>query len=186
MPRVVIVGQDEALTRLLAAGLKESPAVESCLDVRPGDGQRLDGDAFVVVPGEKRGFPDVESTVLLAAGLRGAGHVVLVSSAAVNEPSHRHPGLVSEERLAGRRTGNALAARWRELEEKVGSVLQGIALTVLRPTALVVPGGRDFWSRLLAGRLAFTVPGFDPTVQLLDAGDFTAAVRGLNRLWRSR
>ncbi len=162
MPRVVTAGQDAALTDLLTAGLPESP----------------DDGVFVVVPDERRGFPDVEGTARLVAGLRGAVHVVLVSSAAVNEPSHRHPGLVSEERLAAARTGNALAARWRELEEKVAAALEDAAvLTVLRPTALVAAGGRSFWSRLLDGKLAFTLPGFDPTLQLLDADDFVAAVR---------
>jgi 1-acyl-sn-glycerol-3-phosphate acyltransferase len=39
-----------------------------------------------------------------------------------------------------------------------------------------VPGGRDFFSRLLARPLALTVPGFDPSIQLLAPDDLARAV----------
>lgn len=108
----------------------------------------------------------------------GVPHLVLVSSAAVHEPSAHHLNMLGEGRLAPRRTGNPLPERWQALEatarERFGG--DGRTLTVLRPSPVVTRGGRDFWSRLVSRRLAVTVPGYDPTLQLLSADDLAAAV----------
>jgi 1-acyl-sn-glycerol-3-phosphate acyltransferase/nucleoside-diphosphate-sugar epimerase len=175
MSNVVVIGPDPALTELLASRLGTARTARDAEDL----GELAAGaDAVVAVPGELRGEPLVDAAACLAEKLRGVPHAVLVSSAAVNEPNAHHPGMVSEERLPALRKGNAVARRWRELEAAFGGALEGspTVLTVLRPAALVVPGGRGWWSRLLAGRVAFTPLGFDPTVQLLSPEELADAV----------
>lgn len=180
MSRVIVAGDDGALTESLAAQLGQSAVAGDCETAGLAALQRSTPDhrVIVLIPGEVRGFPDVETAARAAASLFGAAHLVLISSAAVVEPNAHHPGLVTEERLPGQRLGNALARRWRELEERVRGALDGAAtiLTVLRPAILVIPGSRAAWSRFFTGRVACCVAGFDPTIQLLSAADLAAAV----------
>ena len=76
---------------------------------------------------------------------------------------------------------NSVAAAWRGLEDLARAVGEEreIAVTLLRAAPLTVPGGRDFWSRLLRRRIAFTYPGFDPTLQLLQVDDLAQALATL-------
>jgi 1-acyl-sn-glycerol-3-phosphate acyltransferase len=77
---------------------------------------------------------------------------------------------------------NARARLWLDLEELAERLLggrRGIVLTVLRPAPVPLPGAPDPWSRLLSGRLAVTLPGRDPSLQLLAAEDLVAAIRAV-------
>lgn len=124
---------------------------------------------------------DAESVFELCAELE-VNHLLVVSSAAVDEPSHHHPGYLVEGRRAPRRLGNPIPDLWLELERLARQLFGGRRLTLLRPSAVLVPGGRDFWSRLFRRRWALTLPGFDPTLQLLSADDLA---RALVTLWRA-
>ena len=134
----------------------------------------------------RRGVPDNEDAAAWLGGCNehAVPHVIIVSSAQVFEPDMRHPGLVSEGRGELPPCSHPIAARWRELESLAKRLLDGrnTTLTLLRPTALPVPGGDDYFSRLLHGRLAITLPGHDPSLQLLSlaelAGALVAAIRG--------
>ena len=120
------------------------------------------------------------AAVAAAKGWAAAGleQLILVSSAQANEPSHRHAGMLSEARLRTSKPGNAIAARWLELEERLLRAVEGTAtvITVLRPAALPIPGGRDIFTRRLSGSWAAALPGFNPPLQLLHPEDLAAAV----------
>ncbi|HVT60562.1 MAG TPA: 1-acyl-sn-glycerol-3-phosphate acyltransferase [Thermoanaerobaculia bacterium] len=144
--------------------------------------------------GRRSGCPDLadaeELFLALAApaapadtGVRNAAahrvqHFVLISSAAFVAPAHPHPGHVDE--LAPLpRSGNPIARAWAELERLALGALgasPGLALTVLRPTAVAARDGGDYLARLLGGRLALRLAGFDPSVQLLAPDDLARAV----------
>jgi 1-acyl-sn-glycerol-3-phosphate acyltransferase len=105
--------------------------------------------------------------------------VVLLSSAAACEPSHRHPGHVAESWPAGARAGNAVARAWLALEALAGETLGGSGgrpPVVLRPVAVAAADGGDLLARLAARRLAVRVAGHDPAVQALALDDLAEAV----------
>ena len=208
MSSVAVVGGGDAITETLARRLgARRPGARRPGARRPGERpeaircERLTGaavpverltrdrfEALVYVAaarasdGGPKGMPDLDDAeaVLEACAAADLPHVVLISSAAVHEPSHHHPGVVTEDRLAPLRHGNRIAARWRELEslarETVGK-RNGVVLTILRPVTTPVAGGPgNRVGRLLTGRLALTLPGHDPSVQLLSLGDLSDAV----------
>lgn len=199
--RVVLAGGRGEGTRALAAELAASPGVSACEVLtgppEPGPAGAPAADVVVYAAGWRGrhagdGLPDSEDArrVLAAALRRGARRVVLLSSAAVHEPSHHHPGMVGEERggpgALPARFGNAVSAAWRDLETAARELVVAPAvLTVLRPAPVAYAGARDLVCRRLArgairgpgGRWVATLPGFDPTLQLLGPGDLAAAVR---------
>lgn len=115
-------------------------------------------------------------------------HVIVISSSRVFEPTHMHPGRVGEDYWpalgGGRRPGNELAGRWRELEDLVrrhSESDEGPRWTLLRCAEVPLPGGRDPLSRRLGRRRATVVAGRDPVVQMLSIDDLAAAVRAVVR-----
>ncbi|MCB1056128.1 MAG: 1-acyl-sn-glycerol-3-phosphate acyltransferase [Acidobacteria bacterium] len=117
-----------------------------------------------------------------AAGEAPARRLVLVSSALVHEPSHRHAGHLSEDRLARRPPANRVSRRWRALEAALSEGASSRGLVILRPTFVPVVGGRDAVSRLLSGRSSLAPAGYDPPLQLLELAELadvvTAALAG--------
>ncbi|MDA8018714.1 MAG: 1-acyl-sn-glycerol-3-phosphate acyltransferase [Thermoanaerobaculia bacterium] len=107
--------------------------------------------------------------------------LVVVSSTQVFEPSHRHLAMTPHVALPRVGTRNVVARDWRHLEElaRTASEGRGLHLTLLRPAPVVVAGGGDFWSRLLRRRIAITLPGFDPTLQLLTVDDLARVLTTL-------
>lgn len=185
--RLILVGGDAPLTRRLAERLAVARAATGdATELGALFGRSPPGAAgetrLVYLAGDRRGTgepdPDDARRVAAAAAAAGVGHAVVVSSAAVWEPSHHHPGHVAEEPLAPLRFGDRAAALWRRLEEAVGETLGAVPATVLRPPLVPIAGGRDWASRFLAGRLrlAFPLPGFDPPLQLLDPDDLATAI----------
>ncbi len=182
MARIVIAGEHDALRDLLAASLARNRSIESCLELPAGDDPMpvAEGlDAAVYLPARGGRGPDAAAAAgwcerSAAAGIR---QLILVSSAAINEPSHRQPGHVSEDRLR-KNPANSIARRWLALEQSAREALADTAttLTVLRPAAVPVAGGRDTFSRLFARRVAFTLPGFDPSLQFLSPEDLARAI----------
>jgi 1-acyl-sn-glycerol-3-phosphate acyltransferase len=105
-----------------------------------------------------------------------ASHVILISSAMVYGASHNNPGLMSESRPAQRNGANPVGAGWAEIESLAASALSGKKLTILRTAAVVARGGADYFSQLLEGRVAVTLAGYDPPLQLLSPEDLARAV----------
>ncbi|MFP3940028.1 MAG: 1-acyl-sn-glycerol-3-phosphate acyltransferase [Thermoanaerobaculia bacterium] len=199
--RVVLAGGSGPGTEALAAALAGSPAVSACEVVTGPGGPEPPGASVpevLVYAAACRGrwaadaLPDPEDArrILGAAAERGVRRVVVLSSAAVHEPSHHHPGMIREERSGPAalpaRHGNAVSAAWRELEVAARELVTPPAvLTVLRPAPVVIAGGRDLVCRRLergtlrlpGGPWVATVAGFDPPLQLLAPEDLAAAVR---------
>ncbi|MEA2693697.1 MAG: hypothetical protein QOJ16_3084 [Acidobacteriota bacterium] len=199
MPRkIALVSDPDSLAAALAARLGRSGEVAALPADLAGDAAALAAlaalapDVLVYRPRrdrrDGRGGPDLD----LAAGVLGAlaAHVsgtsstsstaawparlVLLSSAEVYEPSYENPGLTPEPPALFPRRLGPLARSWAELEERAAAL--GGRLTILRPAAVAAPDSPDFLSRLLRRRLAFSLPGFDPSIQLLDPADLAEAV----------
>ncbi len=183
MSRIVIAGGRDALTDRLAESLARGRGIESRGVLEAGGDHRslADGPGAVVYQAERggRAGPDSGAAAAFCERAAGAGirQLILLSSAAVNEPSNHHPGFTAEDRLR-KNPENQVARRWLALEQQARGALAGsaVTLTILRPAAVPVAGGRDAFSRLFAGRLAFTPPGFDPSLQLLSPEDLARAI----------
>lgn len=201
MSPVAVVGGGDAITEALARRLSANDAtsdeVTRC-EVLAGSevsAERLTRDGFESLvyvaaargpDGSPDGLPNLDDAgaVFAACAAAAVRHVVVISSAAVHEPSHHHPGVVTEDRLAPLRHGNRIAARWRELETRAAETVgewDGVVLTVLRPVTTALAGApsravNHRVGRLLTGRLALTLPGHDPSVQLLSLDDLAEAV----------
>jgi len=135
-------------------------------------------EAAVVVPRRERGRPPAGSAEVFAAlAASPVGRVVALSSTEAYEPHHHHLGMVGEGSTL-RPGANPISAAWRRFEADAAEAFAAEPgrLTVLRAAPVPRPGGGDFASRLLAGRVAPAVPGFDPVLQLLSLPDLGAAV----------
>lgn len=173
------------------------PGTDALLDHLLDDVRRLDGPAEEV-PGALDGAAalvyaaaarasdprrpanlDDARAVLAAAVAAKVPRIVLLSSTEILPPTHHHLGLVTEARAQPRPGGNRWSDGWRALEELAADVVgegSGSRLTILRAAPMPIPGGRDFFSRLLGRRLASTVPGFDPSIQFLAPEDLAEAL----------
>lgn len=164
------------------AGWLDGPAVDRGLAVAmpalPPAPDSQDVVLYAMSPG-RRGEPDLEHALALLAVLqeRPPAHLLLLSSAAVYVPTPRHPGLAAESFQSADRTSNPIARAWRELEEAARDLQAAVPkVTILRPAILPRRRGRDFFSRLLAGRCAVVLPGYDPPLQFLSLSDLTRAI----------
>ncbi len=180
---IAIVGGPRELVDRLAEGLRGDTGVSvsrwAARGFDPPAGEaRLDTLIYAGACGRHERATLAAPTVFDWCARQEVGHLVVLSSAAVNEPSAHNAGLLTEDRPAPRRTGNPLPDRWRALESAARAAVEGspTKLTILRPAALPLKRGKDLISRLLAGRLAFTLPGYDPTLQLLGLDDLVTAV----------
>jgi 1-acyl-sn-glycerol-3-phosphate acyltransferase len=187
--RIALVADPDGVTAALAARLAQLPQVEEVATFAAEPGALPESPAEVVVyrprrerreRRDRRGGPDLALAEGVFAALSTARprRVVLLSSAQVVEPSHEHPGLTPEPpALAPHRLG-PLAKSWAELEERAlaATTAVGSELVILRPTAVVAPDSPDFLARRLARRPAFSLPGLDPSIQLLDPADLAEAV----------
>jgi 1-acyl-sn-glycerol-3-phosphate acyltransferase/nucleoside-diphosphate-sugar epimerase len=111
--------------------------------------------------------------------------VLLVSSAAVYGARPQNPGFIAESRPPSQNgknwygAMNRIAEQWMALEALAAGHLgdrQQVKLTILRPTTVLTAGGRDYFSRLFSGHVAFTLVGHDPSLQLLRPDDLAEAV----------
>lgn len=110
----------------------------------------------------------------------GLDHVIVISSAAINEPTYRHAGCVSEEKLGTRRANNRIAASWWDLEKLAKEILgkgSQVRLTLLRPTWVARRQGKETLTNLFFGRFSMPLAGHDPTIQILSMTDLVRAVR---------
>jgi 1-acyl-sn-glycerol-3-phosphate acyltransferase/nucleoside-diphosphate-sugar epimerase len=168
---MLLLGPHDSVTAAIAARLATGGEVVR----EPREGV----DVAIYRPrlrGRKLALPDLEEAEarLRACAAARPAKLVLISSAAVHAPRHDHPGHVKEAlRTASR---NPVSQAWSELEELAERLLPPESLTILRPVAVLARDSPDYLSRLLHGRLAFTLPGHDPTIQLLSPANLADAV----------
>lgn len=106
-------------------------------------------------------------------------HLIVVSSAEVYGSRVHNPGLIPESQSLTYGHTNAIALGWSVFETAVTEVVAAwpeMALTILRPAAILVAGGTDYFTGLLSGRVAFTLVGHDPTLQWLHPDDLAGAI----------
>jgi 1-acyl-sn-glycerol-3-phosphate acyltransferase/nucleoside-diphosphate-sugar epimerase len=153
--------------------------VDACL-------QQRGIEAVVYFAADATCEPDADAATPVWAACRRAGvrSVVLVSSAAAYGASAENPGLMQEARAVPCGPGPDIKNAWRRLERAARRHFQDSAtvLTILRPAATAAPAAADCFSRLLRSRIAVTLPGHDPTIQVLHVADLADAVcRALER-----
>lgn len=166
----------EALAEALGGELL--PAGEGLAAALAAGGRRR----VLYAPTRRAGGPPEETaaTVLAALAAAPAERVVVLSSAELYDPHHHNDLYFTEDGYPARPHANRLAVRWRRFEAAAERAFAGRRerLVVLRPAPVPLAGGEDFWSRFLLGRgPAATLPGHDPTIQLLALDDLVAAVR---------
>ena len=187
-------GSGDRIAERLLALLQQSPSVGACRIelVRPDAGLFDRGSAdtaiyFPLLTEGKRQRPDLaEANEVLAECARAnVAKVVVISSAMVYGPKPQNPGFISESRPHSQNGRdwygemNSIAGAWIALEALAAEHLDwdgGKALTLLRPTPVLRRCGADYFSRLFSGRLAVTLPGHDPSLQLLDPVDLARAI----------
>jgi 1-acyl-sn-glycerol-3-phosphate acyltransferase/nucleoside-diphosphate-sugar epimerase len=200
MTRVMVIDDRDSVADLLVKQLSESSVIESCQRAP----QKEDGFAGHLSRGYA-GFVDDQAidTVVFSPSLRrrridlndaeaafrqcataGVEKFVLLSSAMVYGASPHNQGLIPETRSLLGDDRNRLATDWRQLEALAISYFgpesrTPAQLTILRLAALLAPDSEDYFSELFRGRIALTLPGHDPTMQLLSPHDLATAVRSV-------
>ena len=172
----------------IVEALRRTVGVEVC-ERAPHDPGAIDAASFsrydtivysALPPDGPTTGPDVEAARAVCQRLASLPlrHVVVVSSAAVYGPHHQNAGLLNEDAFFRARAG-AIAEGWREVEQLTALIGERSGApppvrTMLRPAAVL--DGRDYFSRVLSGRVAVTYPGHDPTIQLLSPLNLADAV----------
>jgi 1-acyl-sn-glycerol-3-phosphate acyltransferase len=178
--KVHIVGTDRKLAEAIAACL--SPR-------REGPGAFVEPHAFtfasivgeeavVYVPSLRKDgtVPSLGEAARVMSKAAGVSCFILVSSAAVYGASFRNPGLVRESYpLPNGKSG--IASQWKKLEEAARMHFPGDGeLVILRCAPLLSPDSATSIARDMGRRVAVTMPGHDPSIQLLTASDLGEAV----------
>lgn len=190
--RVMILGANDTIKTRLFDRLNKSPRIETCqhlsdLDDNPTDLLTKQGiDTVVYVPrlcSSVLSTPDLieAETVCNACSAADLQKVVLLSSAVVYGASPYNPALMSEPRQPSRKWPNAIRQQWQQLEaiaEKALAHRPETTLIILRPVTVPTRDGTDYFSRLITGRLAVTLPLYDPPMQWLSPCDLAQAVCG--------
>src|SRR5258708_5156341 len=201
MARVIVIDERDSIARLLVERLRESPMVDFC-DRAPSQGESIGEyliggyakllserslDTVVYYPrmrARRLMSPDLETAELVFQQCARVGikKLVLLSSAMIYGASPHNEGLVSEMHSLPVGNCNPVASGWRDLEALAASYFgphskSAPVLTIVRTAAVLVPGGQDYFSRLFSNRIAITLPGHDPTIQLLSPNDLASAVR---------
>lgn len=168
-----LAARGAAVTRLPPAGDSSEPpgGGASAADSSPVRPQTV-----VYLPRRDRA-PDAEALQAELVALPAARRTVVVASSDVYPPHHHHPGFAAESWPALRPDRNRVSAGWADFERRVEEHLGPTTrLALLRAAHTPCAGGDDPWSRRLSGRLAATLPGHDPSIQLLALADLAAAV----------
>ncbi|HVS82121.1 MAG TPA: 1-acyl-sn-glycerol-3-phosphate acyltransferase [Pyrinomonadaceae bacterium] len=195
MLRIAVIDERDGIAELLVKQLRESQIVGSC-ERFPQVGSDPNGcvssllneqniDTVVYSPpllAERCSIPQLDDAENIFRQCQQSGkvkQVILLSSAEIYGASPQNPGLISETRLPCRSGQNFIADQWAELERTATEHLggnAGAALAILRPAPVLLPDGNDYFSCFLQKRLAVTLPGHDPSIQLLSAEDLAFAV----------
>jgi len=198
MMRVMLIEDRDSVAELIVKCLQSTPAVEVCqraAQQEDGFGGHLSGgyagfleeqgiNAVVYSPPVRQrrlDLADAESVFRQCARV-GVEKFVLLSSAMVYGASPHNQGLIPEIRPVLNGGSNQVASEWHKLETMAVSYLGAASrtsarLTILRLAAMPARDGKDYFSELFRGRIAVTLPGHDPTMQLLSCEDLARAVR---------
>jgi 1-acyl-sn-glycerol-3-phosphate acyltransferase len=198
MARVMVIDDRDSVAELLVKQLGESSTIEFCQRApqrEDGFGGHLSGgyasfleehdvDSVVYSPslrGRGLDLRDAESVFRQCANV-GLEKFILLSSAVVYGASPHNQGLIPESRPVLIDDRNLFAVDWRQLEALAISYFghesrTPAQLTILRLAATLAVDGKDYLSDLFRGRIAITLPGHDPTMQLLSPEDLATVVR---------
>ncbi|MBT4137849.1 MAG: hypothetical protein HOE48_08040 [Candidatus Latescibacteria bacterium] len=102
--------------------------------------------------------------------------VVIVSSAEVYGPRPHNIGYLPETRPRSYSGRNEIAQSWVDYEERAERTFASTQLVILRPASVLVKNGSGFFCQLFGRRLGITLPGHDPTLQLLSVDDLVGAI----------
>ncbi len=190
MARVMVIDASRQLLHYLMDKLNKSPAVEACQPAPRLHGgyanvfAMQDIDTVVYCPrlySKNAMTPELAEAERVFEECVGAGlaKVVLLSSAMIYGARPRNPGFISESQLPSYKGANRISQQWIKLEALAAQYLgqhQDTCLTILRPAAVPLWGVMDYFSQLLRGGVAVTLPLYDPSIQLLSPDDLARAV----------
>jgi 1-acyl-sn-glycerol-3-phosphate acyltransferase/nucleoside-diphosphate-sugar epimerase len=203
MARVIVIDERDAVAELIVENLRDCPNVDLCVRAtQKEDGfaghlsgglanlleeQDVDTVVYAAPPAVRNrrsiDLEDAESVFQQCARV-AIKRFVLLSSAMIYGANPHNQGFLSESHVISRSNSQPIAKDWFDLEALAGVYLgqhssSNTQLTVLRPAAMLLLDGEDYFSRLLSSAIAVTLPGHDPTIQLLSAADLAAAVRSV-------
>jgi 1-acyl-sn-glycerol-3-phosphate acyltransferase/nucleoside-diphosphate-sugar epimerase len=192
----MVIADSGPIAHALVNSLSKSPVVEACQLASQFNGgyavlfTEHAIDTVVYAPQlrcQNEMVPNLAEAapVFTECARAGMAKVVVVSSAMVYGADPHNPGLIAETRVPLRRDKNPLGNDWARLEALadayVGQPTNAI-LTILRPVAVPVRGGTDYFSRIFRQGLAPTLPLYDPSLQFLSPDDLAqAACRAVER-----
>ena len=174
---------DQVVARLLAR-----PEQGCCeLLTQPPTATEVDSDvaALVYFPKIRKSAPDpVEAEQLISLAADSGAHLVAISSAEVYGARPQNPGFIDEGRPASQNGRdwyggmNAQAQKWIAFESMFERLSgdEPTRVVLLRPAPVLARGSGRYLSRLLDGAIAVTLPGHDPSLQLLTPQDLAQAV----------
>jgi nucleoside-diphosphate-sugar epimerase/1-acyl-sn-glycerol-3-phosphate acyltransferase len=186
----MVIADHRPIAHALVNRLSKSPVVEACqLAPQFNGGYALlltehAIDTVVYAPQLRRQnemMPNLaEAAIVFAECARaGVAKVVVVSSAMIYGADPHNPGFIDETRAPLRGDKNPLGNTWAKLEALADAYVgqpTSATLTILRPVAVPVRGGTDYFSRLFRQGLVPTLPLYDPSLQLLSPDDLAQAV----------
>jgi 1-acyl-sn-glycerol-3-phosphate acyltransferase/nucleoside-diphosphate-sugar epimerase len=203
MTRVIVIDDRETVAELIVNSLRDSGLVELCVcapQKEDGFGGHLSGDlsmllkehgidTVVYAPPKGRhtsiDLEDAESVFqrCVDAGIK---KFVLLSSAMIYGASPHNQGFIPETHVIPRNVNKRMSRDWLDLEALAVAYMgefsaTGIELNILRPAAVLVLGGTDYFSNLFRRSLAYVLPGHDPTIQLLSPIDLATAISSVLR-----
>ena len=181
----IFAGNNNSLATSLLNRLRQSSTAgewhladikDFCSLVASGDPEQR----YVYIPSLSVGdgmAPDLSEAKWLfeQAGKMRGGKFILISSALIYGIGAGRQALVSEDYSAARNHRYVVGTQWRALEALAHDSLDKNAqLTVLRPVTVVPSPG--WLSQRLLHKFVLTLPGHDPTLQLLSISDLAEAV----------
>jgi 1-acyl-sn-glycerol-3-phosphate acyltransferase/nucleoside-diphosphate-sugar epimerase len=198
MARVIVIDDRDAVADLILKNLRDSASVEFCVRApqkEDGFGGHMSGglstllkehfiDTIVYAPPQTRhaavDLRDAES-VFQQCTNTAIKKFVLLSSAMIYGANQHNPGFISESHVVPRTDKKRITRDWLDLESLAAAYMgefsgTGIELNILRPAAVLVPSGDDYFSDLFRRSFVCALPGHDPTMQLLSPLDLASAV----------
>ena len=201
MARVIIIDDRETVAELILHNLRRSGFVEFCKRApqkEDGFGGHMSGglstllnehciDTVVYAPPRTRhATVDLEDAELVFQQCTNAAikKFVLLSSAMIYGATQHNPGFISESHVIPRSDKKRITKDWFDLESRAIAYMgefsgTGIELNILRPAAVLVPAGDDYFSDLFRRSFVCALPGHDPTMQLLSPIDLVSAIRSV-------